>query len=142
MYGKDGNEFDPHVPSRTRYRERRNNKSAPAFDGKIDAFTYLKEQHDTDNMLYRPVQGKPLDIGEPALQKVQPPKRPSMGTIEREEAVLPVLDFIKWFVKQHGVIDGMADQIRATYADGVKESDYEATAYHLLNPNQPQLKVI
>ena len=120
----------------------RNNKSAPAFDGKIDAFTYLKEQHDTDNMLYRPVQGKPLDIGEPALQKVQQPKRPTTGTVERDEAVLPVLDFIKWFVKQHGVIDGMADQIRAQYSDGVKESDYEAIAHRLLNPNQPQLKVI
>ena len=120
----------------------RNNKSAPAFDGKIDAFTYLKEQHDAENTLYIPVEGKPLDIGEPAIQKVRTPKRPSTVTVGREEVLLPVLDFIKWFVKQHGVIDGMADQIRAQYADGVKESEYEATAYQLFNPNQPQLKVI
>ena len=120
----------------------RNNKSAPAFDGKIDALSYLKDQHDTDNMLYRPVQGKALDIGEPALQKVQQPKRPSTNTVEREEALLPVIDFIKWFVRQHGVIDGMTDQIRAQYPDGVKESEYEDTAYQLLNPNPVKLKVI
>lgn len=124
----------------------RNNKSASAFDGKIDALSYLKEQHDTDNMLYRPVQGKPLDIGEPAIQKVRTPKSPSAATVGREEAVLPVLDFIKWFVKQHGVIDGMTDKIREQYADGLKESDYESTAQQLINPrpnlNSVQLKVV
>ncbi|WP_230660435.1 integrase catalytic domain-containing protein [Psychrobacter sp. I-STPA10] len=129
----------------------RNTKSQPAFDGKMDAFTYLKAEHDKpQTLLHMPKQGTPLDIGEPALQKVRVPKRPSPTSVERTEEALPVLQFIQWFVKKHGVIDGMADKIREQYADGVKQSDYERIAEQLINPQpkptesepQPQLKVI
>lgn len=120
----------------------RNSKSQPAFGGKVDAFGYLQDAHDNDNTLHLPKQGKPLDIGEPALQKVSKPKAPSLDNLPREEEALPVLEFIKWFVKRHGKIDGMPEQIRAMCDSHVKPSDYEAIAQQLLNPNQPKLKVI
>ena len=120
----------------------RNSKSKPAFGGEVDAFSYLKEAHNNDNQLHMPKTAKPLDIGEPALQKVTPPKAPSLETVKREEEALPVLEFIKWFVKRHGKIDGMPERIRSTCPSHVKPSEYEAIAQQLLNPNQPQLKVI
>lgn len=120
----------------------RNSKSQPAFGGKVDAFSYLKEAHDKENLMHLPKSAKPLDIGEPALQKITPPKAPSLDTVKRDEEALPVLEFIKWFVKQHGKIDGMAEKIRSTCPTHIKPSDYEATAKHLLNPNKPLLKVV
>lgn len=120
----------------------RNSKSQPAFGGKVDAFSYLKEAHDSDNLMHLPKTAKPLDIGEPALQKVTPPKTPSLDTVKRDEEALPVLEFIKWFVKQHGKIDGMPEQIRNTCPSHIKPSEYETIAHQLLNPTKPLLKVV
>ncbi len=124
----------------------RNKKTKPAFDGEIDPYTYLQEKDDNHSTLNIPKQGKPLDIGEPALQKIRPTQRPSLDTVKRDEPVLPVLDFIKWFVKQYGVIDGMNERIRSQYADGIKQGDYQRIADQLLTPTEPlttpQLKVV
>ncbi|MBS9779662.1 MAG: DDE-type integrase/transposase/recombinase [Moraxellaceae bacterium] len=112
----------------------RNKKTKQAFNGEMAFLSHIAEENEKNNVLNMPKQGKPLDVGEPALQKIRPTKRPSLETVKRDEPILPVLDFIKWFVKQHGIIDGMNDIIRAKYSEGVKESDYQTIAETLLNP--------
>ncbi len=113
----------------------RNSKAAVAFDGQIDPVGYLEKRNEANDTVRIPKRGKPLDVGEPALQKVEPPKAPGLETIQRDEQPMPVLHFIKWFVRQHGVIDGMAERIRSEYNDGVRESEYAAIAGKLLRPN-------
>ncbi len=124
----------------------RNKKTKQAFNGEMAFFEHIANHNDNNLVLTIPKQGKPLDIGEPALQKIRPTPRPSLDTVKRDEPVLPVLDFIKWFVKQYGVIDGMNERIRSQYADGIKQGDYQRIADQLLTPTEPittpQLKVV
>ncbi len=112
----------------------RNNKGAVAFDGKIDPISYLKDRNDNNDELRIPKRGKPLDVGEPALQKVEARKAPSLGTVARDEPVLPVLNFIKWYAKHHDITPDINTKIRETYADGLRESDYETAARDFFKP--------
>ncbi|MBS9780901.1 MAG: transposase family protein [Gammaproteobacteria bacterium] len=112
----------------------RNNKSAVAFNGEIDPFSYLKDRNDNNDTIRIPKRGKPLDVGEPALQKVEKPSRPSLETVVRDEPILPVINFIKWYAKNHDISPAINTKIREQYADGLRESDYESIAEKLLNP--------
>ncbi len=110
-------------------------KKVLPFDGEIDPISYLKDRNDNNDTLRIPKRGKALDVGEPALQKVEPRKAPSLGTVERDEPVLPVLNFIKWYAKNHDITPEINAKIRETYAAGLRESDYETAARDLFNAN-------
>lgn len=99
-----------------------------AFDGKIDPMGYLAKRDEANTAVRIPKRGKPLDVGEPALQNITPPKAPGFDNVQRDEPVLPVLDFIKWYAKHHNITPEINAKIRQQYADGIKESDYDAVA--------------
>ncbi len=113
----------------------RNSKSAVAFDGRMNPMSYLQERDDENITKWIPKRGKPLDVGEPALQKVEQPSRPSLETVVRDEPILPIINFIKWYAKNHTITPELNTKIRAEYADGICESDYENVAKQLLKPS-------
>ncbi len=112
----------------------RNSKGTVAFEGKIDPIGYLKDRNDNNDTLHIPKRGKALDVGEPALQKVEPRKAPSLATVARDEPVLPVLNFIKWYAQHYDITPDINTKIRDTYAAGLRESEYETAAANLFKP--------
>lgn len=103
----------------------RTQKSAPAFDGKVNPFSGL-DNASNSKVRHIPKQGKPLEISEQAPQQlpINPLFVPA-DTKPREEAVLPIIDFIRWAAKRTALTPELNTEIRASYPDGLPESAFE-----------------
>ncbi|MGY0399462.1 MAG: hypothetical protein ACWIPH_05915 [Ostreibacterium sp.] len=110
----------------------RNSKSQPAFGGNIDALGYLKDHDDANDTKRIPKRGKALDIDAPTVQKVSKPSAAILGEVKRDEPVMPVINFLKWYAKKYDITPEINIQIRQQfrkqYADGLRESEYESVA--------------